>query len=188
MAARLGNDTHTPQSRTPMLPSDNLQVDWFMQTIKMTAFFKRRVGAEAVWRMKVPAGTPAQIIAFRKTHEELNNHCYAVLVEMCSENVTAMMQVRTIFISDPDHWANVLWEALEVRFTQEKLSQLQSNLITLGKFAKVPSENFKEMTDRYKKINRRRTFDRRVTGAIRHKFTGNLERISFVIYESVGAT
>ena len=104
MAARLGNDTHTPQGRTPMLPSDNLQVDWFMQIIKMTAFFKRRPGAEAVWKLKVPVGTPAQVLAFRRLHEELNNFCYAVLVEMCTDNATAMMQVRTIFTSDPDHW------------------------------------------------------------------------------------
>ena len=62
MAARAnGNDNnHTPQSRTPMLPSDNLQ-DWFMQTIKMTAFSKKRVGVEAVWKMKVPVGTMAQV-------------------------------------------------------------------------------------------------------------------------------
>jgi len=152
VAARVGNDTHTPQGRTPMLPSDNLQVDWFMQTIKMTAFFKRRSGAEAVWKLKVPAGTAAQTLAFRKTHEELNNFCYGVLVEMCTENSTAMMQVRTNFISDPDHWANTLWEALGTRFTQEKASQLQNNLITLGKFSKLPNEDFKEMTDRYKKL------------------------------------
>ncbi len=146
MAARLGNDTHTPQGRTPMLPSDNLQVDWFMQIIKMTAFFKRRPGAEAVWKLKVPVlATAAQITAFRKLHEELNNFCYAVLVEMCTENATAMMQVRTVFTSDPDHWANTLWEALEVRFTQEKLSQLQANLIILGKFKKIYGENFKEL-------------------------------------------
>ncbi len=66
-----------------MLLSDNLQVDWFMLTIKITAFFKKRPGAEAVWKMKVPGGTAAQVTAFRKLHEELNNFCYAVLVEVC---------------------------------------------------------------------------------------------------------
>jgi hypothetical protein len=67
---------------------------------------------------------------------------------MCSDNSTAIMQVRTNFTSDPDHWANTLWEALEIRFTQEKLSRLQSNLIILGKFSKVYSENFEEMINR----------------------------------------
>ena len=96
MAARVGYDTHAPQGRTPMLPSDNLQVDWFKQIIKMTAFFKRRPGAEAVWKLKVPVGTAAQVTAFRKLHEELNNFCYAVLVEMCTDNVTAKMQASLL--------------------------------------------------------------------------------------------
>ncbi len=63
-----------------------------------------------------------------------------------------MMQVRKIFTSDPDHWANTLWEALEIRFTQDKLSQFQTNLITLGKFSKVHDKNFKKMIDRFKKL------------------------------------
>jgi len=72
---------------------------------------------------------------------------------MCSDNETAMMQVRAMFVSDPDHWANVLWTALETRFTQETLSQLQTNLILLGKFkADLHNESFKQMIDRFRKL------------------------------------
>ncbi len=56
MALRAGDKPIVPTGRLPMLYSDNKKVDWFMQTIKMTAFFKRRAGAEAVWKLKVPAG------------------------------------------------------------------------------------------------------------------------------------
>ena len=131
MALREGYEPIVPTGRVPMLSSDNKKVDWFMQTIKMTAFFKERAGAEAVWKLKVPGGTAAQTLAFKKLHEVLNNFCFSVLVEMCNDNETAMMQVRSLFVSDPDHWANSVWVALETRFTQETLSQLQNNLINL---------------------------------------------------------
>ena len=153
MALRAGDEPIVPTGRVPMLSSDNKKVDWFMQTIKMTAFFKRRAGAEAVWKLKVPAGTAAQTLAFKKLHEVLNNFCFSVLVEMCNDNETAMMQVRSLFVSDPDHWANSLWVALETRFTQETLSQLQNNLINLSQFtADLSSESFKQMVDRFRKL------------------------------------
>ncbi len=51
------------------------------------------------------------------------------MVEMCLNNDTAMMQVRNLFISDPGCWADTRWVALEQQFTQERVSQVQANLI-----------------------------------------------------------
>ena len=85
---------------------------------------KKKPGADQMWKLKIPVGTPAQVTAFKKLHEDLNNHCYSVMVEMCLNNDTAMMQVRNLFISDPGCWANTLWIALEQRFTQERVSQV----------------------------------------------------------------
>ncbi len=72
-----------------MLSSDNKKVDWFMQTIKADDCVlqePRRTGAEAVRKLKVPAGTAAQMLAFKKLHEVLINFCFSVLVKMCNDN------------------------------------------------------------------------------------------------------
>ena len=150
---RAGDEPIVPTGRVPMLPSDNTKVDWFLQSIVFSAHMKRKPGADQVWKLKIPTGTPAQVVAFKKLHEDLNNHCYSVMVEMCLNNDTAMMQVRNLFISDPGCWANTLWVALETRFTQERVSQVQANLILLGKFsANLANETFKQMIDRFKKL------------------------------------
>ena len=47
---------------------------------------------------------------------------------------------------------NTLWLALEVRFTQERLSQVQAYLIALGKFGFLDNESYKETIDRFKKL------------------------------------
>ena len=97
MALRAGDEPNTPHGRVPMLPSDNTKVDWFLQSIVFSAHMKRKPSADQVWKLKIPAGTPAQITAFKKLHEDLNNHCYSMLlVEMCINNDTAMMQVRNL--------------------------------------------------------------------------------------------
>ena len=67
MAAREnGNEpsTHSPSGRVPVLSNDNSKIDWFLQQIKMTAFFKRRTGANPVFRLKMLVGTAAQMTAF----------------------------------------------------------------------------------------------------------------------------
>ena len=122
-----------------------------MQSIKMTVFFKRRPGAVVVFKLKLWVGTAAQVTAFRRLHEILNDFVYSVLVEMCGDNQTAMLQVTALAISDPEMWANTLWLALEVRFTQERLSQVQAYLIALGKFGFLDNEFYKETIDRFKK-------------------------------------
>ena len=74
MAAREnGNEqsTHTPSGRVPVLSNDNSKIDWFLQQIKMTGFFKRRTGTNQVFRLKILVGTAAQVTAFRKLHEVL---------------------------------------------------------------------------------------------------------------------
>ena len=63
MAAREnGNEpsNHTPSGRVPVLSNDNAKIDWFLQQIKMTAFFKRRTGANQVFRLKILVGTLAK--------------------------------------------------------------------------------------------------------------------------------
>ncbi len=93
MALRAGDEPNTPHGRVPMLPSDNTKVDLFHQSIVFSAHMKRKPGADQVWTLKVPAGTVAQVTAFKKLHEDLNNHCYSVMVEMmCLNNDTAMKQ------------------------------------------------------------------------------------------------
>ncbi len=101
MALKAGDEPNTPHGRVPMLPSDNTKVDWLNQSIVFSAHMKRKPGADQIWRLKVPAGTVVQITAFKKLQEDLNNHCYSMMVEMCLNNDTAMMQVRNLFISDP---------------------------------------------------------------------------------------
>ena len=131
-----------------MLSNDNSKIDWFLrQQIKMTAFFKRRTGANQVFRLKILVGTAAHV--FRKLHEVLNDYCYSVLVEMCGDNQTAILQVSALYVSDPYCWANTLWLALEQCFTQERISQVRTYLITLGKFSFVQGEPYKETIDRF---------------------------------------
>ena len=105
MAAREnGNEpsTHTPSGRLPVLSNDNSKINWLMQSIKMTAFFKRRPGTVTVFKLKMLVGTVAQVTAFRRLHEILNDFVYSVLVEMCGDNQTA----TALAISDPEMWAN----------------------------------------------------------------------------------
>ena len=71
-----------------------------MQSIKMTAFFKRRPGAVVVFKLKLLVGTAVQVAAFRRLHEVLNDFVYSVLVEMCGDNQTAMLQVTALAIAD----------------------------------------------------------------------------------------
>ena len=73
MALRAGDEPNTPHGRVPMLPSDNTKVDWFLQSIVFSAHMKRKPGADQVWKLKIPLGTPAQVTAFKKLHEDLNN-------------------------------------------------------------------------------------------------------------------
>ena len=92
-------------------------------------------------------------VSFQEAPRSLKQLLFSVLVEMYNDNDTAMMQVRSLFVSDPDHWANALWVALETRFTQETLSQLQNNLIHLRKFtADLSNESFKQMIGRFRKL------------------------------------
>ena len=131
------NHPHIPrQAECLCYPMIILRLIGFYK-IKMTAFFKRRTGANQVFRLKMLVGTAAQMTAFRKLHEVLNDYCYSVLVEMCGDNQTAMLQVSALYVSDPDCWVNTLWLALEQRFTQERIIQVQKYLINLGKFSFV---------------------------------------------------
>ena len=118
----------------------------------MTAHFKRRKGADKVFKMKFPAGSEAEIEAFRAKYEHSNNFVYSTLVEMCMPNETALDQVQELAVSDPGNWGNNLWIALENRFTQEKLSQIQAYLLSLGKFKRDHNEGFKDSIDRFKKL------------------------------------
>ncbi len=87
---------------------------------------------------------------------------------MCNENETAMMQVPSLYVSDPDHWENALWVvdiALETRFTQETLSQLQTNLIRhLVKDCRAPRKDDDRIRNRkaqkYRSQSRRQSRDR----------------------------
>ena len=66
MAAREnGNEpsTHTPSVRVPVLSNDNSKIDWLVQSIKMTAFFKRRPGAVTVFKLRILVSTATQVTA-----------------------------------------------------------------------------------------------------------------------------
>ncbi len=76
-----------------------------------------------------------------------------MMVELCLNNDTAMMQVRNLSISDPGCWANTLWVALEQQLTQERVTQVKGKLILLSKFeANLAHETFKQMIDRFRKL------------------------------------
>ena len=78
--------------------------------------------------------------------------CVISRILLRQSNVTAVMQAQSLFDPNIDTWANTLWTALGSRFTKERLNQVQEKLIILGEFLKLPDESFKDMIDRFKKI------------------------------------
>jgi len=111
MASRAGNDLNTGSNsmgNVTQLPALDSNVNWARQSLLMNAYLKRKQGAELMLKLKLHEGIPAQILAFRKEHERMNNFVYSVVVEMCLENETALNQVQNMFNIDPDCWANRL--------------------------------------------------------------------------------
>ena len=110
MASREGDEPKsgpTPMGRVPMLPADNSKVNWVRQQILMNAYFKRRPGAEAIFKKALPTGTEARVEGFRDKYQIRNDFVYSVLVEMCTENETALNQVQEMATKDPRCWANM---------------------------------------------------------------------------------
>ena len=133
-----------------MLEKDNSKVDWNNYSLLMFAHLKQKRGAFKVFMTPPPAkGTDKEL----REIEHLNNWCYSVLIESCRGNATAIMQAHALFdTKGADTWAQTYWKSLETRFTKERVSQVQDNLIILSKFSKIPSETFKDMIDRFRKL------------------------------------
>ena len=152
MASKEGyeNSNGRVSGHTPLLDKDNSKVDWNNYSLLMFAHLKQKKGAFNVFMTPPPPkGTEKEL----REIEHLNNWCYSVLIESCGKNATAMMQAHALFdIQGGDTWAQTLWKSLEARFTRERLSMVQDNLIILGKFSKVSSETFKDMIDRFRKL------------------------------------
>jgi hypothetical protein len=60
--------------------------------------------------------------------------------------------VRACDYADPEFYANILREILEVKFTQERLNKIQTYLNNIGQFKKEPNEDFKILIDRFNKL------------------------------------
>ena len=81
------------------------------------------------------------------------NIVYSYLVEMCTPNKTAMLQVREHATTDADFYANNnLWKMLETRFTQERMNNIQGYLNEIGRVEHEDNEDFKIFVDRFKKF------------------------------------
>jgi len=144
------NSSGRVSGHTPLLEKDNTKVDWNNYSLLMFAHLQQKRGAFKVFMTPPPpTGTDKEM----REIEHLNNWCYSVLIESCRGNATAMMQAQALFdIRGSDTWAQTYWKSLESRFTRERISQVQEQLIILGKFSKEPSETFKDMVDRFKKL------------------------------------
>ena len=159
MVASKGSDSNkpsrynVPSGKVPLLPTSDDDVDWTIVAIEMRAFLMRFEGhEEALFEAQLK---DVHARAEQKRRLSKNNALkvvYSYLVEMCSPNKTAMLQVREHATNDPEFYANNLWKMLEVRFTQERLNKIQGYLNEIGRVKHNENEDFKIFVDRFKKL------------------------------------
>ena len=83
-----------------------------MVAIELRAFLKRFEGYEEVVDLNARAEQKKRL-----GKNNSLNIIYSYLVEMCTPNKTAMLQVREHATTDVDFYAINLWKMLETRFT-----------------------------------------------------------------------
>jgi len=158
MASSKGSDPKTstryvtPMGKVPLLSALDDEVDWTMVGIEVSAFLMRWEGYEEA--LFEPQEVEVNARAEQKKRLNKNNALntvYSFLVEMCSPNKTAMLQVREHATSG-DRYANNLWKMLETRFTQERMNKIQGYLNEIGRVKHEANEDFKLFVDRFKKL------------------------------------
>ena len=135
-----------PQGKMPQLSAENDKVDWTLVAIQVRAFFKRYPGYQEALK------EPQEVDPDNRQEQKLRlgeayNNVYSLLVEMCTPNETAMLQVRNHSTSDPDECPNNLWKMLEARFTQERMNKIQGYLNEIGRVKYDGNEDFKIFID-----------------------------------------
>ena len=140
MASSKGSDPKTstryvtPMGKVPLLSALDDEVDWTMVGIEVSAFLIMRWEGyeEALLEpQKVEVNARAEQNKRLNKNNALNT-VYSFLVEMCSQNKTAILQVQEHATSG-DRYANNLWKMLETRFTQERLNKIQGYLNEIGR-------------------------------------------------------
>jgi len=160
MASSKGSDPikstrsyNLPTGKVPLLSESDDDVDWTMVAIAMRAFLMRFEGfTEALFEAQMVDVAARAEQKRRLSKNNALNSVYSYLVEMCTPNKTAMLQVREHAISDPEFYANNLWKMLELRFTQERLNKIQGYLNEIGRVKHEANEDFKIFIDRFKKL------------------------------------
>ena len=159
MVAREGSDSNkttryiTPTGKVPLLSAVDDEVDWTMVAIELRAFLKRFEGyEEALFETQLEDVNARAEQKRRLGKNNALNIVYSYLVEMCTPNKTAMLQVREHATTDVDFYANNLWKMLETRFTQERMNKIQGYLNEIGRVKHEANEDFKTFIDRFKKL------------------------------------
>ena len=101
MASSKGSDPNkttryiTPTGKVPLLSAVDDEVDWTMVAIELRAFLKRFEGyEEALFETQLVDENARAEQKKRLGKDNALNIVYSYLVEMCTPNKTAMLQVR----------------------------------------------------------------------------------------------